>query len=99
MDNFSFMSAPSVHTVDHHMSDNFALLGDDWLTGMDESGWCIQWPAAPVSTRYHAANIGPTPVRREALQFQNWNRISALAPRPSITEQYWHNIHGLHKRH
>jgi hypothetical protein len=32
------------------------MLGDDWLTRMDESGWRIQWPAAR-DTPQHAADI------------------------------------------
>src|SRR5262245_19505016 len=34
------------------------VLGDDWLTRMDEGSRRVQWPAGPVSTRYHAVDIG-----------------------------------------
>src|SRR5512138_3815923 len=33
------------------------LLGDDWLTRMDESSRRIQWPAATKATQYHDADI------------------------------------------
>jgi hypothetical protein len=34
-------------------------MNNDWLTRMNESGRRVDRPAAPVSTRYHAADIGP----------------------------------------